>query len=299
MARTPARKEMSGIFDAFKKKPGQKSLFDAIVPGKEPPLPALPAPREKTGLPALPAGQKSLFDPFVSKKSEPSREVAKPKPVESQPIPWAEMFPVSNEPSPMEMFREARQEVEPPTKYVFLEPSAVPEIYPPRPYSLPTKEATMRSWRLPSAEEMAGHFQRTMNLDAMWEDIRHFRSQPNYKKDQLKNAKKGIPMMTPIDPIVHREMYTDFSNFYGIPWAVIEAYLSSARTEKEEKVAEDLLWDEVLSPLNTRLPNAFELLKPSDIPGFFTATFDEGSGNYYLYYVEPMLKAPPGGFSGS
>lgn len=69
----------------------------------------------------------------------------------------------------------------------------------------------------------------------------------------------------------------------------MEAYFQNVRTPQDEAEAEDLVWNNVISPLNIVVPDAFHLLKPRDIPGFFTISFDERTGQWWLYYVEPML----------
>jgi hypothetical protein len=138
-----------------------------------------------------------------------------------------------------------------------------------------------------------------MNLPAMWDEIRRIRSLPEFKKDQLIYSWQGIPMMIPLDPVVYQEVYTDYANFYGIPWNVMAMYITVP--EGQQKAAEEALMNNVISPLNAMVPEAFDLLKPPDIPGFFNVTFTEPAGEYWLFYIEPKLEGlvPPGGFGGS
>jgi hypothetical protein len=159
--------------------------------------------------------------------------------------------------------------------------------------------APVMEWRLPTAEQLAEHFRRTNNLEGMWETIRNARAHPEFKIDQVAYYRRGIPMIIKLDPIVFQETYTDFANFYGIPWGVIAMYLDVPR--EQAKAGEDALWESVLSPLNAMLPDAFEILKPADLPGYFNASFTEPKGTYWLSYVEPMLPGPPasGGSGGS
>lgn len=348
------RQEMSGIFDRFlKKKSEQKSLFEsgAMVPAPSQ-LPAAPKKQKQDlfafleptpQLPALPKKQKkSFFSRFLPPVPTLPSEVApkkasdifdvivretkpadQPAPTPSQPMTqWAEMFSGQEEPPIGGMFEKmapAEEPEPPPPKYVLINPSTPPEKTIVRPNWLPAPStAPVMEWKLPSVNELAEYFQSTMNLPAIWDSIRGIRSTPEFKKDQLIYLWQGTPMMIPIDPVVYQEKYTDWGNFYGIPWGVIQMYVDVPR--EYQKAGDEALWNNVLSPLNATLPEAFELLKPDDIPGFFNVSFSERSkrpakndpeeedpgeqpGEYWLYYVEPKLTGttdvPPGGFGGA
>lgn len=308
---------MSGVLDFFRKKPGQKSLFDVFKTPSKSQLPALPIPAEKPGLPApIKEEKKSLFafmDPTappppkshlkekalsflnVLKRTEPKKAQDVPPPPSQPMAPWQEMFPVREEPAPSEMFAQS-DEPPPPSRYVFLSPSAPAEQRPPRAHGLPAPSTSpVMEWTLPTVEQLAAHFQETNDLPSIWNAIREARAHPDFRKDQLIYSWQGQPMVIPLDPIVYQEMYTDFSNFYGIPWGVISMYLDVPA--QHEKAGKDALWNNVLSPLNSMIPDVFEILKPDDIPGFFNVTFTEPSGKYWLYYIEPKLTTdvPPGG----
>lgn len=301
MARIARRKEMSGIFDLFKgkKKSEQKSLIDvfgkaqlpAVAPQEliqqQKPKPSSPIDvfRSKPQLPAQrePARRAALPEVFVPK---PPSAVAPTKPRE-----WTSVVPVQPEaPSKpvSEAVREAfRQEQPEAPKYVFVRPSAPPEIQAKRKYEMIVSPQQRLDWQLPTVEQLAEHFKRTNSLDDMWNFIRQVRSDPEFKKEQLASSWRGVPMIVPLDPVVYREKFTDFANFYGIPWAVMETYLNVP--PEQEKAAEDALFAEVISPLNVLVPEAFEMLKPKDLPGFFNISFMEPGGQYYLFYIEPLL----------
>jgi hypothetical protein len=321
------RQEMSGIFDYFKKSK-QKSLFESgpLIPAPSQ-LPA--APREerdifalfdpKAQLPAAP--KKSFFSRFLppvpvvpsttapkkrdifdvivrEEKPTAQREEAPP----SQPMAeWKEMFPGKEGPPISGMFDKIVTPEEIPPRYVLINPSVPPEKTPIRPRGLPAPSTSpVVEWAFPSAADLAAHFQRTMNLPEIWDMIRTIRATPEFKKDQLIYSWQGIPMMIPVDPVVYREEYTDFANFYGIPWGVIQMYVDVP--PEYQKAGEDALWNSVLSPLNSLLPEAFDMLKPRDIPGFFNVSFMEPNKEYWLNYVEPKLEGvipPPGGFGGA
>ncbi len=153
-----------------------------------------------------------------------------------------------------------------------------------------------------------------MNLPAIWDMIRETRSLPEFREDQLKYYKYGVPMIIPVDPVVYREFYTDFANFYGVPWNVVSEYMSVP--SNQQKAADEALWNNVFSPLNAMVPEAFEILKPQDIPGFFNVSFTEPkkpgtqvkepeqepiAREHWLFYIEPLIEPPalPGGGSGA
>lgn len=300
MARRTRENEMSGIFDFLKRKKEQKSLFDLPAPSPPKPGELIPAKkaekrslidifRPKPHLPARPEpGKKEISLPEVFAPKLPALPEAPPPPPKQ--IEWGELIPPPSPPEAKpisEVVRTFRSRESPAPKYVFIQPSAPPEIEPRRSFELIVAPQTRVEWKLPSVEELAAHFRRTNNLEAMWDYIRNVRADPDFKREQLASSWRGVPITVPLDPIVYREKYTDFANFYGIPWAVMELYLNVPPAL--EKEAEEALWKNVISPLNIMVPEAFELLKPQDIPGFFNVSFIEPSGQYYLFYVEPLL----------
>jgi hypothetical protein len=314
MAKKGKRQEMSGLFDFFKKKKEseERSLFDPSSPSQLPALPGgnLPAvPREaqrsifsilapKSQLPAKIEPKKKTLSPFSIFKSKAVPPQEKPAlPVPSRP--FAAMFPKAKEEkeeSIRELFKGVIKKSPAPTsnRYIFIAPSRPPELLPVRPHGLPAPSTSpVMEWSLPTAEQLAGHFQKTMKLPGIWDMIRDARAHPAFRADQIAYYEQGIPMMIPIDPIVFQETYTDFANFYGIPWNVITMFLDVPA--QYQKDAEEALWKSVLSPLNAMLPDAFEMLKPDDLPGFFNASFKEPKGEYWLNYVEPLSGGGPGG----
>lgn len=308
MARRSRQKEMSGIFDFLrgKKRSEQKSLFDVFAkPSTQ--LPALPS--QPGGITPTPQEKSSVVDifrpkPHLPAKVEPGKkeislpEVFAPKlPSRAQGVPpekaveWGTIIP-SPPPQQIAPVSEVVREVfrptsPPPPKYVFVRPSEPPQVEAKRGYEMIVAPQKRLEWQLPTVEQLAEHFRRTNNLGAMWDYIRSVRGSLDFKKDQLIASWRGDPMVVPLDPVVFKEKFTDFANFYGIPWAVMETYLNAP--PEHEKEAEDALFADVISPLNVMVPEAFEMLKPQDIPGFFNVSFMDPSGQYYLFYVEPLM----------
>lgn len=262
---------MSGFWDVFK---------------KNKPIPGLPAPKETQLSPYQPSQPKKALIEYIFPKSVlPPKLMEQKKKSEPKPLTFLkEAF------KPGELKKQASKGKETPPRYVFLEPSAPPEVYPPRARALPSASQAQKEWSLPSVEELADHLNRTLDLDAIFRDLKTIRSSPDFKKDQVRLAKQGLPMMIPVERIVYQESYTDFFSFYGIPWSVFESYTSWAKTPKEEIEADKNLWLQVIMPLNDLVTDAFEFLKPDKLPGFFVVETDDQLDFYYLYYVEPMLE---------
>lgn len=290
MARRTRPKELSGLFDFWKKKakePEQSSVYDVfstskrgelipapkrpgeLIPPKPPPSSVIEVFRPKSQLPARAEPEKREISVFAPKA--PGRPAEPAKPME-----WAALIPA---PPPQEMkpVVEAAQEVfqptRPPTRYHFLKPSTPPEVQAKRTYEMIVAPQARTEWTLPTVPELAEHFRRTNELDQIWNYIRQARAHPEFRKDQLIASWRGKAIEIPIDPVVYREKYTDFANFYGIPWAVVQSFLNVPPEQAE--AADEALWMNLFSPLNAMVPETFETLKPADIPGYFNVSFIE------------------------
>jgi hypothetical protein len=304
------RQEMSGLFDFFKKKPEKKSLLEHLIPFG----PSLPS----QNLPAQKEEQRSLFAILRPQSQLPApAEPRKPSffsilaPTEQrQAVPPAPSKPMVRFPEAQEekgevkdIFKEVLKtppQERRPSRYVFINPSIPPQTAQVRPYGLPAPAAApVMEWTLPTPSQMAERFKKTMNLPAMWDEIRAIRAMPEFKADQLAYYRHGAPMVVPLDPVVYQEFFTDFANFYGIPWNVMLVYLDVPAAQIKQ--AEEALWNNVLSPLNAMLPEAFEILKPVDLPGFFNVSWTDPNGEYWLNYIEALIQGfnLPGGSGGS
>jgi len=273
---------MSGLFDFMKKpkKPEQKSLYPAPIPASN-----LPAPVEKKLNPlsifkpqsTLPVKKKEtpgFFSALIPSAPEKQEVIPAPPPASRAP---AVAFPMAEEEKGevRDIFAPMRPpqapQPTPATRYVFIKPSAPPATLP-RVYGLPAPAPQpVREWGLPNPYQLAEHFKKLLDLPQIWDRIRDIRAMPAFKYEQIENYRIGIPMVIPITPVVYREFYIDFAEFYGVPWSVVSAYMNVPA--EQVKMADEALWNNVFSPLNSMVPEAFEILKPLDIPGFFNVSF--------------------------
>jgi hypothetical protein len=269
--RTEKRARMSGlldIFDVFGPKPEKKRE-----------LPGLPAPKEQ--LPSvreerLPAQKKkeslkeqllSIFDVFGPRKEEmlPAERVEKKE--SPKEAPWEMMFEPSAEEKPI--FEVYQPEEKPKYKFVH---SGIARI----PYEA-------ENWNFPSSpEEMASYISGRLDVQAIFRELGESRETPGYQDLLAEYAFRGLPLYTPIIEIDPRNYYTDFAEFYSIPWSIVERY------------PEEIFRKEIVQPLNMFLSEAFEIMKPEYLPGFFTVDMDGETGKHWLYYVEPWLGRLPG-----
>jgi hypothetical protein len=260
---------------------------------KEPSLHALPAPKgsllpalrpEERGLIQRPEQRTlkekflSIFDVFGPSEGKESslpvlfEEKAQPL-TESEKQPWDVMFQPSaeEEAAAFEMFQPSSPSEGRFPKYQFVR-QGIPAV----PY-----EGT--EWGFPDVQQMAEHISGLINLDRVFMELGESRSTEGYQERLADAAFRGIPLYTPISIIDNKNFYTDFSEFYGIPWQLVEQVRSPEDFKRE-----------FLAPLGAILTEAFEMVKPEYLPGFFTVDYNSQDGKYWLYYVEPWLGRIPG-----
>lgn len=271
----PTRKskvDMSGfdMFDIFGRKPEEKPRPQGL-PAPKSRLPALrkeggaiiPAPRKET----LKEKFLSIFQGFGPKEETKNL----PIPVEAEETekgsPWEMMFSPSPEQEGRPIYEVQRGES---PRYEFVH-SGIRKI----PYG-------EQEWDFPSVELMAAQLRSKMDVDGIFGKLGDIRSTEGYQDLLAEYAFRGAPLYTPLDIIDRENFYTDFAYFYDIPWSVVEAYPGGS------------FLTEVIRPLNIILTEAFELIKPEFLPGFFMVDIDQASGKHWLYYVEPWLGRLPG-----
>jgi hypothetical protein len=281
--------QMAGLFDwldIFSPLPEQKRGAD---------LPALPAPKslpvvrkEERGIIERPTGRTlkeqvvSLFDIFgpPAKGVEDTRITA---PVEAgreiSPGFKEMMFPIHDEEGELpDIFEEVGEERPiriqvPPERYEFIRvgPGEVKRI----PYE-------SGEWMFPSEGEMAEHLERIIDFDKVFEEVYESTFTDDYQDRLTESVGQGIPLYTPLFKIDDRNLYSDFAEFYGIPWALVE----QVRSPDEFKA-------QFLNPLGFILTEVFEAKKTKPLGGFFSVAYNGQDGKYWLYYVEPWLGRLP------
>lgn len=307
MARRKSRQELAGVLDWFKKKPREERGL--TVPSEERPRPSmfaafappqLPAERrEESRLPATPREQQKrgwamrLFEAFApSAQPEPPPPTRLPAPAQEQgPSDWERVFgppPQAEDPTPQEMI------VPPPT---------VEEMLPVDIFQQPTSESAERrnytfirlprlrvgEWATPTPAELGEHFKSIYDTERIFADVRAARSLRGWNQGVMEAGELGLPLSIPVTDIVQQNFFTDFAKFYNIPWTVMQRYLAGANTDAEVAAAQQQILKDVIDPMNQRVGEAFEMIKPADLPGWFWVGYNENQGGWLLYYLEAML----------
>jgi hypothetical protein len=133
------------------------------------------------------------------------------------------------------------------------------------------------SWSVPDAEEVAGMLHRIFDLDVVFQAAAYRSGEQCDRETML--------CSTPLALLVSQEgdFYARMSEFLAIPPGVFDAYF---RTNSPE-VAEEAYSREVLFPYFDRITEAFEILKPPGMPGWFMVDVPP-AGGAELVYIEPM-----------
>jgi hypothetical protein len=130
-------------------------------------------------------------------------------------------------------------------------------------------------------------------LDNIFKELEETRKTSEWGQMLLDQARRGKALAVPIDPVVHRNFYTDFAKLFNIPWDLIQEYIGQARTQEELDGATQALMNDVISPHLAALTEAFDILKPQELPGWFSVDYDQGTSTWWLYYNEIMLTGIP------
>ncbi len=246
---------MAGIFDFFKKKKPveerglsvplpKASIFDAFRPPEQPPQ--LPAVRPET-LPAAPAaappkrlpGILRIFEAFAPAPvppPAPQLPAIPEEPAPAAPAVWERMFgppaPVE-EPPVTAMFPapapEAALPVEAPAPTPFMAPA---ERHPRYTFiRIPRLPPGTGEWRFPPPGQLAIHLRQHFMLDDIFRALAERRQSGEWSQSLVERARLGQPVVVPVDPVVHKNLYTDFAKLFNIPWDVVESYIGPARTD--------------------------------------------------------------------
>lgn len=148
------------------------------------------------------------------------------------------------------------------------------EVIPP---NLPTKlhrtlkvlPMPRRSELLPSVEEVARGLATFFHpIEELWDTIRRNRQTPEWQESLAKTGEAKDEFETLGTCGGQPTIYEEFSSFFHIPWeemrrrAVVREF-----DDYEQWVKTDLIWMDIISPLADRLTEAFNLMKPADLPG--------------------------------
>jgi hypothetical protein len=130
-------------------------------------------------------------------------------------------------------------------------------------------------WSIPSWEEMAAFLDVQFGIQNLVETIRKARTRKKWR-DELRES--GWAQLTIVSfGRDDGELEDRLAELFGIPKNVISRIL--------DEYGPELLWNWVFYPTFERLEEAWDNVKPSDIPGKFLVTEDE-SDEFVLYYEE-------------
>lgn len=276
------------IFDVFRKPEVPAGLpaerpSGTIAPRTErPSVISVFAPQEKTVIPVveqvtapavyLAPGEKTVI-PFVEAITAPA--VVLPKSAELEPFAvreqkqkelWSRVISeVAPEGAPIEKVVEifTPEEVQP-------EAEVIPPNIPARLHrTIKVLPLPRRRELLPSVEEIARGFATTYQpIDELWEVFRRARQSSEWQQNIEKygTAKEEFETLGTCGGQPH--LLAELSTFFHLPWeelrnrAVIEE-----QGDQERWVNTDRIWMDIITPLTQRITQAFDLLKPPDLPG--------------------------------
>jgi len=301
-------------------------LFDILGPAPEAPAPGR-APAPQASLPAavvtesaLPVHMDafSILEPTASVSEAFGRpgqavnpfEIIQPDQLD-QPTPFDILSPQSEAepremvvrtegglPTQMDVFNVLEPQVqtygppaaEGPSLFDVLAPPPPPPS-PPPPAAAPAPQKKVRRksgpWSMPSREEWVRWIQITFNLDKLWKYLRDERNSEYWIENQLNEEVASAPVETWAD----LDWDTAFA-YLGVPESAYGPYLDKIAEEDEKYGYADEAWqdfnDNFLGPLSLAISNAFEIIQPDDIPGYFILDDDGDTGTWGLIYYERL-----------
>ena len=215
---------------------------------------------------------------------------------------WKGIFPDAQEEMPLrDMFAAFK-----PTETVPEEQARAPQI----PSDAKVLPLPPRNTILPTAMDVArGFITFYQPIEELWEYIRSFRQRPEFQNEVRKGERGEGPggkvMFETLGTCGdHPDVFEETSSFFGIPWdefrnrggIVVEEDEQGNQYERMTDTRQ--ITEDVFFPLSEIVYEAFEMMKPKNLPGFFTLEFTPPHGcEVAVTYVEgaPMV---PGGFAG-
>lgn len=142
------------------------------------------------------------------------------------------------------------------------------------------KKALRRIWgRLPSPEDLVPFFEQKFDLPALWKEIRKQRKSKDFRESMEDIGEATVDLeRVALDG---DQFYDELAYYFGIPPEVLSMYLG------QELLLEAELREEVIGPFLERVTEAFDLVKPRDLPGsIVTGDSEDRDDGWYLQYYE-------------
>lgn len=142
------------------------------------------------------------------------------------------------------------------------------------------KKALRRIWgRLPSPEDLVPFFEQKFDLAALWKEVRKIRRGRDFKDAMEESGQATIDLERAAQD--GDRFYEELAYYFGIPPEILSMYLG------QDPPLERELQDEVIVPFLDQVTEAFDLVKPRELPGkILTAESSDRDDGWYLQYVE-------------
>jgi hypothetical protein len=248
-------------------KPGQKTVIPIVEqltapavllkPGTKMVIPAV----ESIMLPATVIPKSAELEPVLVREQKEkelwSKVIAEVAP-ESGPI---EKVVEALKPKKVEVFRP--EEVQPKEELI---PPNVPERMHRRLKILPMPR---RTELLPSLEETARGLATFFHpIDDLWNVFRRARQDPAWARSIAKTGFAREEFETLGQCGGFPTIYDEISSFFHIPWEEMRNRAVVREIgDQEQWVQTDRIWMDIITPLADRMTEAFNLMKPPDLPG--------------------------------
>lgn len=134
---------------------------------------------------------------------------------------------------------------------------------------LKTLPMPRRGTVIPSVEEVArGLATFYQPLEELWELFRRARTSPDWQDniDKLGIARESFETLGACGQ--QPTIYEEISSFFHVPWEELRNRAVVEESEDTERwLNTDRIWLEIITPLMDRVTQAFNLMKPADLPG--------------------------------
>jgi hypothetical protein len=155
-----------------------------------------------------------------------------------------------------------------------------------------------RNMLLPAAFDVARGFMTFYEpVSELWDRIREVRADPAFQRE----VQKGVDGRGPGGRFEFEslgtcdgppDVFQETASFFHIPWeefrnrAEIVLETDAEGNEYEEWVDKARIWEEIMYPLAEIIHEAFEMMKPEDIPGEFILQWNEHGCLLGITYIE-------------